>query len=273
MIRRILRMAKKCIEISTEKNIGRVSFNRPDVNNVLNHEMIRDISLGLTELNANKNVRVIIFEGKGKVFCAGADLEWMLEASKYSYEGNYEDSLRLATCFHNIYSSKKITIALLHGGVYGGGNGILAACDFAFATVRTTFAFSEVKHGLIPATIAPYIIKKIGVSITKELMLTGEKFNEERAVEIGLINKCFDTMDLLKQHLGTVVDKLLATAPDAQKEIKLMINYLSGKIIDADIVKKTAEFIAKTRQSAEAKDGMEAFLEKRKPPWLNHDLD
>lgn len=258
----------KNIEISISNDIGSIILSRSDRNNALNNEMINEIIRAVKMLNEDDSVRFIHFKGRGKMFSSGADLNWMKNATGVSYILNYEDSLKLAKCFYTIFSSRKITISTAHGSVYGGGNGLIAATDFSFAPGDTVFSFSEVKLGLVPATIAPYVIKKIGINYTKDLMLTGRKFNAVEAQKIGLLYHFADNLELLNSHVDAFVDQLREGAPETQKAIKRLIQDVSERIIDENLQHFTAGILTKARASYEGTEGINSFFEKRKPSWF-----
>jgi methylglutaconyl-CoA hydratase len=260
----------KHIEVTTEKDIGKIFLSRPETNNALNSLMIEEIIKAMKLLNENDQVRFIHLQGKGKMFSSGADLNWMKNATGEAYMLNYDDSLKMAKCFYSVFSSKKITISSVHGAVYGGGNGLIASTDFSLAQKDTIFIFSEVKLGLVPATIAPYVIKKIGVNRTKELMLTGRKFSAGEALTYGLLYKLADTDDSLDNRFNELIDELREGAPETQKAIKRLIQDISERIVDENLMQYTAGILAKTRVSSEGVEGINSFFEKRKPSWTFH---
>lgn len=261
-------MQYKNIEIEISGQTGNILLNRPRVKNALNRELIEELISAIEYFNHHASLRFLTIEGSGEMFCSGADLKWMANATSLSSKENYKDTLLFATCLNRIFSTDKITIARVHSGAYGGGAGLVAACDFTFAVTGSVFSFSEVTLGLIPAIIAPYVIRKIGVSKSKELMLTGRKINEQEAKEYGLINDCFSSFDSLVAHTNGFIDELAHTAPEAQKHIKSMLNKLSDIAIDDTIIRLTSKIMAKARLSDEAKEGIAAFLQKRLPAWL-----
>ncbi|MBO9618842.1 MAG: enoyl-CoA hydratase/isomerase family protein [Niabella sp.] len=254
------------IEIDQQPPIATIWLNRPEVRNAFNETMIAELTGAFTTLSALEGVRVILLRGRGTIFCAGADLNWMKQAAQYSYEQNLKESGQLAQCFKTIYDSPKPTIAVVQGAAMGGANGLLAACDFAYATDETVLAFSEVKIGLIPATIAPYILKRIGESKTRELMLTGKKIKGVEAARLGLVNQSAPeaALDVLVE---TTISELLTAGPASVAQCKTLLAELSAKPLEA-AVPYTTEMIAQARVSPEGQEGMKAFLEKRKPDWI-----
>lgn len=261
-------MGYKSINVLLHDKAGILRLNRPEVNNALNREMIIEIIDAMDFFNNKPEIRFVIIEGNGKMFCSGADLNWMKNASELTDEENFNDSLLLAQCIYKIYSTQSITIAKIHGGAYGGGIGLAAACDFAFTGSDAVFSFSEAKLGLLPAVILPYIIKRIGVLVSKQLMLTGKKFNGKQAKELGLTDEYFNTEKELAVAIDTLISELNHAAPLVQKQIKSLINSNSVMEINENLLKTTSEILAKARLTDESKEGMEAFLQKRDPNWL-----
>lgn len=258
----------KNIEVTINDDIGNILLSRPESNNALNDTMINEIIRAVKILNDDHIVRFICFRGKGKMFSSGADLNWMKNATGSSYMLNYEDSLKLAKCFFSVFSSKKITICFAQGAVYGGGNGLMAASDFSFASTDTIFSFSEVKLGLVPATIAPYVIKKIGVTKTKELMLTGRNFTANEALKMGFLYNISDDYNLVDRNIKDFINQLREGAPEAQKAIKRLIQDVSDRVIDENLQEYTADILTRARASSEGIEGINSFFEKRKPSWF-----
>ena len=249
-----------------ENNVLTVSLNRPEVHNAMNPELIAGLTKVFEEAGQDKNIRAIVLKGEGKSFCAGADLNYMKEIAGYGFEENYRDGLRLAALFRTIYECPKPVIALIHGAVFGGANGLVAAADIVLAEEKTVFAFSEVKLGIIPATIAPFVIKKTGEFAAKDLMMTGRRFGVQEAIHYRLIN-AFLPKEQLEEHLAQIIDQLKTSAPEAVQETKKLIRYIMEHNDMETIIEKTAKWIAERRASAEGQEGMAAFLEKRKPQW------
>jgi methylglutaconyl-CoA hydratase len=254
--------------IITESNgtIATIWFNRPAVHNALNDIMIEEFLRSIRSLNIQDKIRIILIRARGESFCAGADIRWLQRAGIHNKEENYRDSLALAMCFHELHTSRKLTVALVQGAAYGGANGFIAACDLAFATHDAVFAFPEVRMGLIPATIAPYVLKKTGHRKSLELMLTGQKFNGKVAEEIGLVNKALPAEEF-EPYVGNILMNLQHAAPVAQQETKNMLNRLAVPVIDEKLIEQSAALLANIRLSAEALEGMNAFIEKRAPNW------
>ncbi len=255
------------IQLEILNDLGTIWLNRPEVRNAMNGEMIDEIIEALAELNNNKNVRVIIIRGKGKTFCSGADLNWMKEVVKYGFEQSVEESKILANAFYQIYTSPKPTIALVHGAAIGGANGLLAACDFVFCTDDTIFSLSEVKIGLVPAAISPYVVKRVGEFPARELFLSGRRFNGKEAEKNRLANKSVH-IDKLDETLMDTVKLLRTSGPEAMRNAKELLFNISNNMTLEQAIPYTAELIAKMRISDEGQEGMNSFLEKRKPNWI-----
>ncbi len=255
------------LEIEIKDNVGTIFFNRPKVHNAFNEVMILEIISSIKELNDNGDVRIIVLRGRGKSFCAGADLNWMRDVAKYSYEQNYQESLQLAKCFYEIYTSAKPTIAIVHGAAIGGGNGILAACDFAYCDDNTTFSLSEVKIGIIPSAISPYVTKRVGEYGSRELMLTGKRFKGSEAEKHKLVNKSLSAEEL-NPYVDSVIKLLKTSGPKAMTMCKKLLFDIVNKLTLDEAVEYTAKMIADIRASEEGQEGMAAFMEKRKPNWI-----
>ena len=254
------------IEYEEKESIFTIYLNRPEVHNAFNDIMISELTDCFTKVGRMENVRVVVLRGRGKSFCAGADLNYMKGIAQFGYQENFEDGKKLANLFETIYSCPKPTIAVVHGAAFGGANGLLAACDIVIAEVNTTFAFSEVKIGISPATIGPYVLKRIGEYGGKELMMTGKRFKGKDAEKFGLLNKSVESGEI-EPVLEEYIKQFMTAAPKAVEATKEMIN----KIIENKLAEPreyTADLIAKLRAAGEGQEGMAAFLEKRKPGWV-----
>ncbi len=260
-------MAKyKHIVFSSEDCTDTIWFNRPDVHNAFNPLMIKEITAQLKVSVADPRVRLIIIRGKGMSFSSGADINYMREMKNFSAKDNLEDSLKLADLFYSIYSCPKPLLTIAHGNVTGGAIGIVAAADYALCTTNTVFRFSETKLGLVPATISPYIIRRIGEFRAKELILTGRPVSGEEAERYNLVNKSVPENEV-DNSLKEISGFFMSSAPKATIAAKSLINSLVEKNISYDTVRITAGIIAETRVSPEAQEGLSAFLGKRKPNW------
>ncbi len=249
----------------TDGNVARVVFNRPEVHNAFNDTMIKELSSVFDDIEKRPDIRVVIVTGEGKSFCAGADLNWMRRVKDYSYEDNLKESLDLAEMLFKVYASPKPTIARVNGAAIGGGTGLVAVCDIAIAAEKAKFSFSEVKLGLIPACISPYVLKKCGEGKCREFFLTGERLTAEKACAAGLVNAVI-SLDEIDAYITSIVALLVSSGPEAISTCKELLRNVSGMSLE-DAKKYTAEVIAKLRISDEGQEGMNAFLEKRKPVW------
>jgi methylglutaconyl-CoA hydratase len=256
------------LKLEIQDGIATIILARPEIRNAFNEIMIAEITDAFTEAGSMKDVRIIILRGEGKAFCAGADLNWMRDVSKYSFEQNYTESLRLSECFYTIYTSPKPSIAVVHGAAIGGANGLLAACDIAVCESDTVFSLSEVKIGLIPACISPYVIKRVGEFPARELMLTGRRFTGTEAEKLKLVNKSLPSEEL-EVYLEQTMQLLLSSGPEATARCKELIGTVANNITLEEVKAYTANMIAQTRCSAEGQEGMAAFLEKRNPKWMS----
>lgn len=257
------------IKCELDGPVARLSFNRPEIHNAFNSTLIEEMLHLLNSLNSKENLRVVVLTGKGKSFCAGADLNWMKSVVDQSFEQNLSESNRLAELFYAFYSFPKPIIGRINGAAIGGGCGFVAVCDVAVAAASAVFSFSEVKIGIVPACIAPYVIKKCGEGKTRELFITGERIKAEHAAEVGLINRVVEDTDL-DSAIDDLCRAIVSSGPEAVKMAKELI--ASVPAMSPDQFKPyTAEMIARLRQSDEGQEGMHAFLAKRKPNWCSDD--
>lgn len=261
-------MDQQLIITEIQGPVARIWLNRPNSRNALNSAMLEEFFYSLKNITSDPNIRVIILRGKGTSFCAGADLDWMQQASRLAWEDNYKESEWPALCFHELFAANKITVAGIHGSAFGGAMGLIAACDLAVSTENAIFAFPEVKLGLVPATIAPYVLHKTGKSRIMEFLLTGRRFNGLEAYQLGLVNRAVPEENL-DQSLENLVAELLHTAPAAQLVIKKLFRTFPSHIPDLSTIDQTASLLAETRVSDEAIEGIRAYLEKRQPSWIN----
>jgi methylglutaconyl-CoA hydratase len=253
------------ISYDVRNNIAYVIFNRPEVHNAFNDIMIRELIRVFDHLSKRDEIRAVVVTGEGKSFCAGADLNWMRRVKDYSYDDNLRESLELSDMLYRVYSNPKPTIARVNGAAIGGGTGLVAVCDVAVAATTAKFSFSEVKLGLIPACISPYVLKKCGEGRCREFFLTGERLSADRAMSAGLLNAVVPP-----EELDAAVEKylaqLLSSGPEAITTCKELLRRIPCMSYD-EVRKYTAEVIAQIRISAEGQEGMAAFLEKRRPNW------
>lgn len=249
------------------RGVARLTLNRPDLRNAFNEEVIDQICDAMGRFNNDPNVRAIVLTGSGNAFSAGADLNMMKRVAEYSAAENKDDARRLAHMLQSIYHSPKPTIALVNGPAMGGGLGLIAACDIAIGAEEAFFALSEVRLGLIPAVISPFVVQAIGVRQARRYFLTGEKFDSKAAEDMGLLHMRAPR-SALGDALKTLIENLLLGAPEAQNESKDLIRRVKYEHVTEGLLSDVAGRIAKRRASAEGKEGVIAFLEKRKPNWL-----
>ncbi|HVP57165.1 MAG TPA: enoyl-CoA hydratase/isomerase family protein [bacterium] len=253
------------IEISIRDRVAHVALNRPDVRNAFNEVMIEDLIRVLEKVNEDDAVRVLVLTGNGTSFCSGADLNWMKKMKGFTVEENYRDAMRLAELMLKLYSLPKPTIARVNGASIGGSNGLVAACDIVIASHRAEFSLSEVKIGLVPACIGPYLVKRIGEAACRDLFLTGQRISADQARALGLVNDVV-THENLDARLGEKIASLLTSGPHALAVSKELLGRV-GSMPLAEAKDYTARMIAELRCGEEAQEGMTAFLEKRRPRW------
>ena len=256
----------KTLSIERQGRVATLWMDRPEVFNAFDEQLIDDLQSACAELDADASVRVVVLAGKGRHFSAGADLNWMRRASGYTEEENRADARRFAAMLRRLAGMSKPTIARVQGAALGGGTGLAAACDMAVAT-KAVFATSEVKFGIIPAVISPYVLRAIGPRQALRYFQSAERFSAERAYEIGLVNEVCELEDL-DATVARIVEPLIAGAPLAQQAAKDLIAAIDGRAIDDAVSEETARRIARQRATDEARDGIAAFLDKRSPSWL-----
>lgn len=242
-----------------------ISLNRPEVHNAFDNKLISELTTVLQAVTKKDDVRIVVLQAIGKNFSAGADLNWMKEMSDFSLQENEADALKLSELLELLNNISKPTIALVQGHTIGGGIGLLTCCDIVMATENAQFCFAEVKLGLVPATIAPYVIQKIGNSATRRYFITAEPFDVNEAKQIGLVHHIVPTTQL-QQASSNLITAIIQNGPVAIAKSKHLINKLTP--IDKTIKIKTAKFLAEVRSSSEGKEGVRAFLKKRQPSWL-----
>ena len=255
------------LDVERNGKVATIWMNRPDVFNAFDETLIRDLAAACRELDADTAVRVVVLAGRGKHFSAGADLNWMKRASGFTYEQNFEDARVFAGMLRTLAQMSKPTIARVQGAALGGGTGLTAACDMAIASDDASFATSEVKFGIIPAAISPYVLRAIGPRHAARYFQTAERIGAERALAIGLVGEVVPRAEL-DAAVARLAATLLQGGPLAQKAAKDLIDAVTGRPIDEAVSDETARRIARQRATDEAKDGISAFLEKRSPGWL-----
>lgn len=259
-------MSDRVIVDLDPSGIASLTLNRPEVHNAFDPEMVHSLTASLERLAGDDRVRALVLRGAGSSFCAGADIEHMKKSATYSAEQNVEVARRSARMFHMLYCIGKPTVACVHGAVRGGGCGLVAACDIAVAARSASFRLSEVKIGVIPAMISPYVIAAIGERMARRYMITGEEFDAIEAQRIGLLHQAVDE-EQLEATVEGILDHVRTSGPGAIRAIKQLIPMSAHSPIGPDIIEETARRIAALRATPEAQEGLSAFLEKRKPAW------
>ena len=255
------------LKIDIEKNLAFVVLDRPDVHNAFNDELVAQLTDAFTELGRRDDIRVIVLSANGKSFCAGADLNWMKRMVQYSDEENLADARAVGRMFLAIAKCPKPVIARVHGAALGGGAGLVAACDIGIAIESVQFGFTEVKLGIIPAIISPFVIAKIGPGRAREFFITGERFLAPVALSMGLIQHMVSHELALDALVDTKISQILTSAPCAIAAAKELVSGVVGQPLEKALEFAT-ESIARTRAGAEGQAGMKAFLERQKPPWI-----
>lgn len=262
-------MADDLVLLDVKNGVANVTLNRPDVHNAFDENVIARLTEIFDELASRKDVYAVILRGAGKSFSAGGDINWMKRVAAYTEDQNYDDALKLATMLNKLYTLPKVTIACVQGAAMGGGLGLVACCDIVMAVKTAIFALSEVKLGLIPATIAPYVLRALGERQSRMYFQTGQRFTGGRAYDIGLVHELAESEGEMNELLRGVLANLSANGPKAMAAAKELCLDLAGQPLTPDVLNGTARRIAKTRAGEEAKEGLSAFLEKRKPAWVN----
>lgn len=247
--------------------IATVTLNRPDVRNAFDDALIAALTRAFRELGADSSIRVIVLAANGKAFCAGADLTWMRRMADYTHAENLADATALATMLRTIHECPKPVIARVQGDVFAGGMGLVAACDIAVAVDTARFCLSEVKLGLIPATIAPYVIAAMGARSAQRFFLTAEVFPAQTAAQIGFVHE-LAAAEELDTRIAHFTAALLSASPAALTAAKRLLSEVGGRPIDDALVADTASRIADIRASDEGREGVQSFLNKQKPSWL-----
>jgi methylglutaconyl-CoA hydratase len=255
------------LQLNITGPVAQVWLNRPDVRNAFNETVIAELTQTFTQLSVQQDVRAIVLAGHGKAFCAGADLHWMKKMAGYSHDENRADAMGLAMMLRTIYACEKPVIARVHGACFAGGMGLVAACDMAVAAHEAEFCLSEVKLGLIPATISPYVINAMGHHAARRYFLTAEKFTAAEAYRIGFVHEICPA-ELLDETVDDLLNALVNNSPSAVRQAKCLVREVSGKAVDDAVLDDTAERIAQIRASDEGREGVKSFLEKRAPNWV-----
>lgn len=260
-------MNYETIELQTGLGVTILWLNRPQVRNAFNETMIAEITAACGQLDADPGIRAVVLAGRGKVFCAGADVNWMKKMGEFSFEENRKDAMTFATMLNRLHTLKKPTIARLHGAAFAGGMGLAAACDIAVASTDTEFCLSEVRLGIIPATISPYVLAAMGERAAHRYFLTAERFSAAEAYRIGFVQELVQPNEL-DATVNAILGQIVQGAPGAHAATKDLIRSVAGRAITPELIADTATRIATARASDEGREGMRAFIEKRSPSWL-----
>jgi len=247
--------------------VATITINRPEVHNAFDDHLIEELSARFESAENEDDVRLVVIAARGRTFCAGADLEWMRKSANFSKEENIADTRKLAEALHRLDTMSKPTLALIQGPAYGGGIGVIAACDIAIAVRSATFSLSEVKLGLIPAVVSPYVIGAVGARQARRYFLTAERFDAQEAYRIGLVHLIVNDEGEMRAAAERYARMFMETAPGAVAASKDLIASVRDKAISADLMEDTARRIADRRASDEAREGIGAFFDKRKPEW------
>lgn len=251
-----------------DAGVGIITLNRAERHNAFDDVLIGELTQAIDAMTADAAVRVIVLSSSGKSFCAGADLNWMRRAADYSDEENLRDARALAGMLRRLAQCPKPTIARVQGPAYAGGVGLVACCDIAIATFDAQFALTEVRIGLVPATICPHVVSAIGERHARRYMLTAERFSAAEAYRVGLVHELVVDEAALDEAVGEIADTLLKNGPAALAECKSLVSAVAGRPLSPEIIEDTAQRIMRLRASAEGREGISAFLEKRTPRWV-----
>lgn len=255
------------LDIQRQGAVARVFLNRPDVRNAFNDEVIAELSAAFTDLGADASLRAIVLGGHGKAFCAGADLSWMRAMADYSWEENRADAQALADMMWAVYSCPVPVVGRVQGDCYAGGVGLAAVCDVLVASDVAAFCLSEAKLGLLPGTISPYVIRAMGEQAARRYFVTAERFSAARAQALGFVHEVC-ALDALDAKVDEIVASLVDNGPMATRACKRLVQDVAGMPLTAALRQDTARRIADIRASDEGREGVQAFLNKRKPSWL-----
>ncbi len=256
------------LKVDKQQGVARVTLDRPELRNAFDDALIASLTQAFEDIGNDRTVRVMVLAGNGPAFCAGADLNWMKRMAAYGYDENLADARALATMLATLDRMPKPTVARVHGPVFAGGTGLVAACDIAIGTPEAKFCLSEAKLGLSPATISPYVIRAMGERMARRYFLTAEVFDAAEALRIGMLSALVGAHEL-DATIESLLKHLLAGGPEAHAKIKDLIRAVAGRPIDDGLVGDTARRIAEIRVSPEGREGIASFLEKRKASWCS----
>jgi methylglutaconyl-CoA hydratase len=256
------------LRIEIQAQVARITLSRPEIRNAFNDEVIAELTAAFLELGGRDDVRAIVLAAEGPAFCAGADLNWMRRMADYTREENLSDAAKLAEMLRVMYACPKPTVAAVQGDVFAGGMGLVAACDMAVSVDTATYCLSEVKLGLIPATISPYVIRAMGARAAHRYFLTAERFTAQEAHRIGFVHELV-APDALDAKVDELVKALTSASPNAVRACKRLVQDVAERELTGDLIAATVEGIADIRASEEGREGVQSFLQKRKPAWLS----
>ena len=249
------------------RKVCHITLNRPDVRNAFNAELIAALTATFQELSTRDDLRVVVLGANGKAFCAGADLNWMRAMADYSWEQNQADAKKLADMLWTLYQCPVPIVGRVQGDCYAGGMGLAAVCDVLLASDDVTFCLSEARLGLSPATISPYVVRAMGEQAARRYFVTAERFSAAQAHAMGLVHEVCSA-DELDAKVAQMVEALVANGPQATRACKKLVRDVAGALLDEPLRNETARRIADIRASDEGKEGLQSFLQKRKPGWL-----
>lgn len=255
------------INLEIEGSVATVTLNRPEIHNAFDDHMIEELLSVFLDLEQNKAVQIIVLKGAGKNFCAGADLNWMKKTASYAYDQNFADAQRLALLMQTINQIPKLVISVVQGAVFGGGLGLVAASDIVLADESAIFCLSEVRLGLVPAAIGPFVMSAIGARNARRYFLTAERFSAVQAETMGLVHEVISAEDQ-QDRVGEIIDQALTASPMAQSAAKGLILEIQYQPYSSEIADKTAHAISKARASSHGQEGIAAFFEKRPASWI-----
>ena len=255
------------IQTTQQGAVLTLTLNRPEVRNAFNDDVILELTRAFQDAGQRADVRAVVLAAEGPAFCAGADLNWMRRMADYTRAENVADAAALATMLEVIYHCPKPTVVRVQGDVFAGGVGLVAVCDIAISVDSATYCLSEVKLGLVPATISPYVIRAMGARAAHRYFLTAERFSAAEAHRIGFVHEVV-AVDALDARVDAIAQALVVAGPAAVRRCKALLQDVAGRDIDAALIAHTVEGIADIRSSAEGREGVQSFLQKRKPDWL-----
>ena len=260
-------MTYQHIDFTVHQGVATLTLNRPDVLNAMDETTIAEMHDAVTQAGDDENVRALVLRANGKAFCAGGDLNWMRRAAGYSQQENIMDAKKLGDMLYALHQLKKPTIAMVHGAVYGGGVGVVGACDIALGLHNAKFCLSEVKIGLVPSIISPYVLGAMGARQARRFYLTAEVIDAQTAKDVSLLHEVYEDEAAQNTALADMLKLIKRNAPEAMGVAKELIYNFAGRSLDHAVVAESSTIIAKRRATAEAKEGINAFLEKRAAAW------